>query len=223
MVHLQPEGPDLTSPPRRWPRLELGSILYKEFVVAGRRWPTYAWRTAGLAILGLSFVLSYADSMRAIAMGYGAREWVGRELLGGIAMIAFGVVTLSMPASIVRGFVEEKDRGTLGLLLASPLGEWRIAAGKVLAALMRTAAWTMGIVPLLFGLLSFRGIEPGAIPAVLLAIAAGGMLAGGVALLTLSLRTSAPIIMIRMYLILIVYTIVLPFITDQVVQGSVQR
>ncbi|MCZ6688484.1 MAG: hypothetical protein O7H41_02655 [Planctomycetota bacterium] len=221
MVHLQPEGPDLIPPPGRWPRLELGSILYKEFVVAGRRWPTYAWRAAGLAILGLSFILTYADSMRAVALGHGAADRVGRELLSGIALITFGVVTLSMPASVVRGFVEEKDRGTLGLLLASPLGEWRVVAGKVLAALMRTAVWTMGIVPLLFGLLSFRGIEPGAIPAVLSTIAAGGMLAGGVALLTFSLRTSAPIILIRMYLILIAYTIILPFITDQVIRGPV--
>ena len=203
------------------PYLGLGPILFKDFTIAARRGRTYIWRAVGLGVIGLFLMLAYPAFMA--SMQYAGRfmmSQAGLMLTSNLLMICYLIVSLAAPAMVVGAFLEERDRGTLGLLLASPLGPWRVAAGKTIGAVLRIAAWTLGVAPLLFFLLAFGGVEAGGLAAAYAEVFAGGLMATAFALMLLSFKSKGPLLIVRVYFLLILYVLILPLVTSMLSMAS---
>src|SRR5688572_11207277 len=95
------------------------------------------WAFALLICLALCGLLSRANLPQLLA-GNSGLAGVARELTLTLCLLAYAGAVFFAPALIISGFEEHRRRGTLDLLIASPISESRlmlsIAAGRLLAA-----------------------------------------------------------------------------------------
>ncbi|MCZ6688485.1 MAG: hypothetical protein O7H41_02660 [Planctomycetota bacterium] len=184
-------------------------ILFKDFTIVGRRPWTYRWRVIGIGLVSALFLWVLSWMWRWSYLGIpNAMSMVSRSLVSTVTVCAFIIVSMAVPAAIIGGVSEERERGTLGLLLASPIGARGVAVGKTLAALLRTGVWCLGVVPLLFVTFAFGGVEAGAIVRSLAHVAAGGLLAAGIALIFLGTHARGARLLIGTYSVLVLYTVI---------------
>lgn len=105
-------------------------ILRREFVGLMREQRTVALQCALAVALTLLIALRWPTESRMALSGSRAQE-LFRLLAYGL----LGAVLLVLPVFPATSLVQERRRGTLALLLNTPLGPWRIYAGKLLAIL----------------------------------------------------------------------------------------
>jgi ABC-type transport system involved in multi-copper enzyme maturation permease subunit len=157
---------------RRWPRAGLvGPLFYYDLVRLARRGRSTALRCLyALALLGvLCFV--YAIHLP----DYGALDLLlapGPKLFGnelarfaenfaaGFLVLQCAAVLVLTPAYVAGAITEEKERKTIGLLLATDLRDREIVLGKLFARLAHLAGVLLVGVPVLFLMLVFGGINP---------------------------------------------------------------
>ena len=128
--------------------LGMGPILYKDLVITARRWPTYLWRALGAALIGfffcdIYFTVFYQMRWRGI-QGFAD---AGAQLVIMAVVVGFVFVGLGVPGAMIRSMVEERERKTLDLLIASPLRPWGIVLGKMVSSLIRGLTVPMVIMP----------------------------------------------------------------------------
>ncbi|HUQ67953.1 MAG TPA: ABC transporter permease, partial [Planctomycetaceae bacterium] len=105
-------------------------ILQREFIGLMRQPRTVALQCALAVGLTLLLALRWPTESHMALSGSRSQE-IFRLLSYGL----LGAVLLMLPVFPATSFVDEKRRGTLSLLLNTPLGAWRIYSGKLLATL----------------------------------------------------------------------------------------
>ncbi|MGA2329747.1 MAG: ABC transporter permease [Bryobacteraceae bacterium] len=123
-------------------------------------WIAYSLFTRVALVFGFFFYVAAAifatRSMQASMMGGGmpmdVNEWVIRPLLMNVAVISLFLI----PMIGMRLFAEEKNSGTIELLLTSPVRDLEIVLGKWLGGLLFYCC-LLGIAALNLGFLFFYG------------------------------------------------------------------
>lgn len=140
----------------------LGPVFAREMMIAARRGRTFSNRVsvAGLMllfILGLSFWLTWWLPQPASTS---ATVSVARIAFGMLVLV-HGLLTLSLiPEMVGRSLAEEKERGTLGLLLASQLTSAEIVLGKLASGLIQFSAYVASGLPVAVVLPFLGGLDP---------------------------------------------------------------
>lgn len=157
------------------------AVFRLDMLLAARRRRTYLLRglyLLFLAALAAPMVLQEADLHHWLTAG------AGQETIAGLLEKHFFLLVLATPAFVAGAVTEEKDRGTLGHLLTTPLTGLEILLGKLLARSLQ-----LGLV-LLLGLPLFcflAGLlEDPALPFAVLAVSVGLALGLGALALLLS-------------------------------------
>lgn len=104
-------------------------VFRKEMLAGSRHLGGYALRTVYLGILLVVVWFAWAPR-RSGWMGYSEMAWVGRrifEAFGWAQLILLSLFGIVIGADQISS---EVRRGTLGLLLLTPLGPWRVVWGK---------------------------------------------------------------------------------------------
>ncbi|MEX2215279.1 MAG: ABC transporter permease subunit [Phycisphaeraceae bacterium] len=105
-------------------------IITRELVGMLRTKKALAWQVAVVAILSLLVVMRWPSDARVNASGQQAQQVL--RLFGYGLMIVVILLTPVFPATSI---VRERQRGTLALLLNSPMTAWGILTGKLLGSM----------------------------------------------------------------------------------------
>ncbi len=140
-----------------------GPVFSKEVWMLGKR-PSTAWlRLVHVAVLLLVVSIVFM-SMRDVSGGDGASAGLQRyqQLAPGltVAVVWVEFVMLGLIAVALAGpaVCEEKQMGTLGTLLTTPLKAWQIVLGKGLGRIVELMVLALVPLPLLLALRSFGGV-----------------------------------------------------------------
>jgi ABC-type transport system involved in multi-copper enzyme maturation permease subunit len=148
-------------------------LLGKELVEAAARRRTYALRCVLSALLLLVFAVAYASLGRALdPLGMLGR---GRELCDVLFWSLFVAISLLQPSITSTTVTHEKERGTLVLLLLTPLRPWELVLQKWLSRIAAMLGLLLPALPLMAVAYAYGGFSADRIwigGAVLLAAAA---------------------------------------------------
>lgn len=143
-----------------------GAVVYLEWLKASRRGRHHRLRHAYLGVLAVElglFGLRWA--IREFVQDVGKAPEALMQLSWGFfeffAWQHFAVLFLLTPALAGGTVTEEKTRGTLGLLLTTPLTPAEIVAGKVAGGAGQALLLTLPVLPILSLLTALGGLDPG--------------------------------------------------------------
>lgn len=165
----------------------LGPVFAREMLVASRRGRTFSHRAsvAGLVLLLILGVFGWLTWWLPQPVSFRDTATVARIGFGMLVLV-HGLLTLSlMPELVGRSLAEEKERGTLGLLLASQVTSLEIVLGKLAAGLIQFCALVASGLPVAIVLPFLGGLDPA-----LVLWAYGGMASTAFLLGTLSILTA---------------------------------
>lgn len=138
-------------------RPTIAAVFSREARRSSRRWQTYAMRTAAAAsvmamVLGAAATqVDYTDTAALSRMGYTLfNVYTGTQL---------AVVSVLAPLLVGLGIAEERDEGTLQLLVMTGLSARQIVWGKMVSRLMLLVALVLGGLPVLSIIASFGGVD----------------------------------------------------------------
>jgi ABC-type Na+ efflux pump permease subunit len=164
------------------------AVLLREALRHSRRWETYALRLLfSVIVMGVVAITIVTADLS----GIDASQWsvIGRYLFFTATGLALAAVTVVAPAVVALGVVEEKDEGTLDLLVLTRLAAWQIVGGKIASRGLLLATILAGALPALAVVLDFGGVAvwelAGALSSVVLATC---VLAGLAAFLAIEAR-----------------------------------
>ncbi|MCK6479522.1 MAG: hypothetical protein L6R43_05045 [Planctomycetes bacterium] len=157
------------------------AVLEREFVAEGSRGRGFLLRTvigawASIALAGRSLT-----TLASVAL-----DEAGAAAFRDITLALFLLLAAATPALLVPSLLEERRRGTLDLLLASPVGPLGAALGKYLARVGTVLLWATAALPPLSLALLFGGTSWGR-----LLDAGAGLLGTGIEAGALALVVSA--------------------------------
>lgn len=140
-----------------------GPVFSKEVWMLGKR-PSTAWlRLVHVAVLLLVVTIVFVN-LRDVSGGDGASAGLQRyqQLAPGLTVavvwvefVMLGLIAVALAAPAV---CEEKQMGTLGTLLTTPLKAWQIVLGKGLGRIVELMVLALVPLPLLLALRSFGGV-----------------------------------------------------------------
>jgi ABC-type transport system involved in multi-copper enzyme maturation permease subunit len=135
-------------------------LFARELVQQAARRQTYLIRTAYAVLLFSVCAVLVAISLRSSLTRFG---WLGQgaALLRLLVNLQFAGVYLFMPALTCGVISEEKERGTFGLLLLTPLGPTAILLEKLLSRLATMGSFLLLSLPLLAFAFTLGGVEAG--------------------------------------------------------------
>lgn len=110
------------------------------FLVARRELGRYFNSIWGFVVIAAILVID-GLLFNAFALGAGAKK--STEVLQQFFYFSFGTTVIAGILLSIRLVAEERERGTLTLLDASPLSDWQIVGGKYLAALTFLSGMTL--------------------------------------------------------------------------------
>lgn len=136
------------------------TILEREVLRGQRRWQTYAWRFAFVAVLFGVFLSEYDSSMEWRDLSNPAElAWIGEQLFEYTMFGHWWLLGLLTPILVAQGIVEEKSQGTLDLLAISRISPTRLLWGKVLSSLTSVGFLVLAGMPLVALALGFGGVS----------------------------------------------------------------
>ncbi|MFL5331237.1 MAG: hypothetical protein ACJ8C4_20290 [Gemmataceae bacterium] len=137
-------------------RLGPGTVFWVELVAAGRRWQTYAMRTALVALLlvAMLFVCAANTNLKLFSasnsVSLNEYSQLGSNFAMAILFAQLTFVLLAAPAATAGAICIDRSRGNLELLLATDLRAREIVADKLFARLMPIISLFAASIPVLF-------------------------------------------------------------------------
>jgi ABC-type transport system involved in multi-copper enzyme maturation permease subunit len=134
-------------------------IVQRELKVAARRRSTYWLRllVAFLAMIlaGVIGIFSYSNNLSAV------RPSLGKDIFGGLALLALVYALLSGRRSTADCLSEEKREGTLGLLFLTDLKGYDVVLGKLAATSLNGLYGLLAVFPVMAIPLLMGGVTQG--------------------------------------------------------------
>jgi ABC-type transport system involved in multi-copper enzyme maturation permease subunit len=177
----------------RLPRL-VGPLFYYEVLRLARKGHSTALRCLyGLALL-VGLAVTYATR---IGFSHGLEDLfapgpllapntlarLGQGFAEAVLLVQTAAVYVLTPAYVAGVFVEERERGTLDLLLVSRLHDREIVLGKLVARLLQVGGVLLTGLPVLFLTQLWGGVDAGVILAVFAATGLTLLSVGGLSIL----------------------------------------
>lgn len=140
-----------------------GAILFRETARAARQWRTYASRAAfsgvliGIIIFAVSASATYVGAMGAPDPAtYGS---MGRSVFLGFAVFQTLIATLVAPLVAARAVIEEREEGTLELIVLTKLSPREILFAKIGSSLLLLITIVLGAMPVMSLVTSLGGVS----------------------------------------------------------------
>ena len=187
---MAPQQTTLADRVARW-WLPAAALLRREFLARVRTPPHFIFRTLYTLAMFLVVCVVVWDML--------SQEWDsglmrapdhGRELFIIFAIVQFGLVSLLAPLVTAGALIDEREEGSLDLLLLTELSLAQIGGGKFLARLGMLTLMVLGNVPIMALALMLGGVEPIELLRVFALTLAGLSLSIGLALLASSMARS---------------------------------
>jgi len=142
-------------------RLLRNPILVREIDHRMRDNRTYFIPTVYVFVLGIVTLAVYLVTTSSGSDGYNpVQGWViGKAIFHAIAFTQMGLIILLVPSVSAGAVTGERDKGTLQLLLVTPLPRGRIAAGKFLASVLYVLLLVSTSIPFAGLSFSFGGTD----------------------------------------------------------------
>jgi ABC-type transport system involved in multi-copper enzyme maturation permease subunit len=148
------------------PRYGLGPVFVVEWLIASRRWQTYAIRAGVVGLLFLAVLVVWYNKTDPVspagAFDRNAHARAGEALFYGFFGTLISVTLLAAPGATAGAVCLDKARGTLMHVLVTDLSSAEIVFGKLAARLMPLAGLLLASAPVLSICLWLGGIDPGA-------------------------------------------------------------
>ena len=144
-------------------RPAIGAVFLREARRSARRWQTYALRAGfASALFALPVAVSLLESGRLTDPAESAK--FGRTLFLTYAYTQVGIVAILAPLLVGLGVAEERDEGTLQLLIITKLSTFQILWGKIISRLLVLTSFVLGGLPVLALIGTFGGVGVWEIP-----------------------------------------------------------
>lgn len=177
-----------------------GAVFSREVLAHSRRTRTYVFQTIFLTILVVALIPLWPSA--------GANESGAAIADRGRAIFEYGgylqllLLALLAPAATANAITEEKEGGTIDLLLLTGAGPFVIVWGKFFSRLYNLSFLLFLTVPLLFALLTLGGVGASAIGVELMILATFAVFASGLGIFLSTILPKAPTVLMAGYLVL---------------------
>lgn len=139
-------------------RFGLGPVFAYEWLVASRRWQTYAMRSCLILCLGTGLAVVWYSHVRDLALSLSASASVGESFFYALVGTQLSLLLIAAPAATAGAVCHDKRSGALVQLLTTDLSNTEIILGKLAARLLPILALLLASAPLLFGAFLLGGI-----------------------------------------------------------------
>jgi ABC-type transport system involved in multi-copper enzyme maturation permease subunit len=140
-------------------RPAIGAVFLREARRSARRWQTYGLRFGMAAVLfALLFFMAGVNNPSIDPAKSGE---FGRTLFLIYASTQMGIAAVLAPLLVGLGVAEEREEGTLQLLIITQLSTFQILWGKVGSRLLILASFILGSLPVLALIATFGGVGIG--------------------------------------------------------------
>lgn len=140
-------------------RPAIGAVFLREARRSARRWQTYGLRFAmAAALFALLFFMSGVNNPSIDPAKSGE---FGRTLFLVYASTQMGIAAVLAPLLVGLGVAEEREEGTLQLLIITQLSTSQILWGKVVSRLLILISFIIGSLPVLALIATFGGVGIG--------------------------------------------------------------
>jgi len=185
-----------------------GPIFDKELRVSSRRKRNYVIRAAYVLLLTAFVTMAWFSTFfgpSSVSIGYKASRMaeVGRAVIMTITWFQFVVAQLAAILMLSNAISDEIRRGTLDVLLTTPINSFQIVMGKLLGALLQVTLLLAASLPLLAIVRVFGGTHWDYVVSSL-AITLTAMILAGSVTMFLSVRLHRPYIVIITMIVLLV-------------------
>ncbi len=182
----------------------LSAMFRKEMIGLARRRRYFVLRAVMLGVMLLVVYMLYSEYGIYLRLNYAD---LGHDLFLGMVHAQIWLVMLLTPALIAPVIATEKERDTLGLLMMTNLGPFRLVRDKVLSRLALTALYLLAGIPLMLALLVLGGITPAMILRAYMVIFGVFMLAAGTGLAASAQANSFHAALMQAYLRLMLFVL----------------
>jgi ABC-type transport system involved in cytochrome c biogenesis permease component len=142
----------------KWPRLPGFPLLVRELLETANRPRTYLLRTLCAFLTLCFFGVVYLLIQTQQNLGGGTLLGLGGMLLTELQVSMYVVVLVLLPIQSAASFTQEKERGTLVLLLLTPMGPWQLVLQKWLSRVVAMLTLLLVILPLVAIAYSYGGL-----------------------------------------------------------------
>lgn len=140
-------------------RPAIGAVFLREARRSARRWQTYGLRFGmAAALFALLFFMAGVNNPSIDPARSGE---FGRTLFLIYASTQMGIAAVLAPLLVGLGVAEEREEGTLQLLIITQLSTFQILWGKVVSRLLILASFIIGSLPVLALIATFGGVGIG--------------------------------------------------------------
>ncbi|MDA1140694.1 MAG: hypothetical protein O3B01_19170 [Planctomycetota bacterium] len=136
--------------------MALEVVILRELQESARKNQTYWLRMGYGAVLATPVFFTVLT----LSMDRTPAQGIGRQLFTIFSYWQFGLFVLLSPAAAASSIVEERDSGTLGLLMLTRLTPVSILLGKLGVQFIRSSLLLLSGLPLLFMATMFGGVAP---------------------------------------------------------------
>lgn len=136
------------------------AVFFLELGRIARRERTYWLRTIYVAFLATVVALNWLTSNTEAARFGAGQEAIGRQLFSSFAWVQFVLLNVAAPVFLCTAISDERNRGTLPVLLTTRLSAFEIVMGKLFGGLIPVLLLLASGVPIVFLLLVFGGLGP---------------------------------------------------------------
>ncbi len=223
-AHAMPIERPLGGPwrdPAGWLGRLAGPLFEKELRVSARRRRYYVLRFAYLGVLTAYVALVWTGAFRSasnVEPGFRMAS-VGQRVTDGILSFQFWSLQLVTAVMLSTAISEEARRRTLNVLMASPVGGFRVGLGKLLGGMLQVLLLLATSLPLLVVVRVFGGVTWEFVVAGVCTTAAACFLVGALAVaLSAAFRRAYQVVVLS---ILLMVGLLLPYLIVGAVPGAV--
>ena len=189
-------------------------VTTKELSGSARHWQTFAFRGVYIAMIG-AVLWSYSADFRVGRVWFSpsAAAGIGRNLFQSFVLLQALLVILASISAASDLVTMEVRRGTLGLLVCTPLKPWSVAFGKWRACITQAGTLLLCGVPVLSSCAFLGGATPDQIACATLVTFAAGALAAALSLFFSSVFRTGTMALLATSLLMAAYILV-PMLLD---------
>ncbi len=179
-------------------------LLVKELIESASRKRTYWTRAAYAAVVFVAFAMLYLQQLDQYR-GQGQMAMLGRGggLFDSLVWLQLSGVLLVMPALCAGAFAREKERGSLVLLLLTPMSPWDLVLQKWFSRQIEMACYIVSAMPLIVITYAYGGYTAGHLWTGIAALFAVSMQVGSLALLMSAWFRTTVSALVATYLVMV--------------------